>query len=100
MSADRQCNACLETKPVSEFYKAPLGADGLERRCKDCKKAGKKGPRGKQAAPPQASAAPSFLSVETSESYVINGGDGTAIELQASEVEEIFQWWKAKRKAA
>lgn len=40
-----------------------------------------------------------FLAVETRESYVINGADDTSIVLSAEDVEALYQWWKAKRKA-
>jgi len=32
----KQCSKCFETKPVSEFYKAPGCKDGLRGECKQC----------------------------------------------------------------
>ncbi len=49
--------------------------------------------------PPGASGAPEFLTVETQETYVITGADDCQIVLTRLDLEELFSWWKAKRKA-
>jgi len=43
---------------------------------------------------------PSFLEVQTREAYVITCGDGTTLELDSDQLEELYVWWKAKRKSA
>lgn len=35
----RVCADCGRTKPVSEYYRHPTNRDGLDRKCKDCRKA-------------------------------------------------------------
>lgn len=38
-SVNRTCMKCGETKPLTEFYKAPLGRYGRDTKCKACARA-------------------------------------------------------------
>lgn len=35
----KRCNGCQEKKPLSGFYAAHKNADGLQAKCKECRKA-------------------------------------------------------------
>jgi len=39
LSITKQCTACKEIKPISEFHKDRSRKDGLQRKCKICRKA-------------------------------------------------------------
>jgi hypothetical protein len=41
---------------------------------------------------------PAFLRVETQEVFSIATNEGTEVCLQSDELEQLYQWWKVKRK--
>lgn len=108
VSKTRECKTCKAVKPFDDFPQNKTCRDGIEPRCKACKKGGWTGlkkPDKKKAAvmslpPPERGSGPKpgFLSVQTRESYVIAGDDGTSASLSAAHVEALYQWWKVKRK--
>lgn len=41
---------------------------------------------------------PAFITLERCERFVIDTAEGTAVVLEAAELEELYQWWKVKRR--